>query len=222
MSVFLTSKSQSRMDTFGVQLRYDQEAAGCMELSGAAKATVNGVAADLSRGGTWSNFPLNSGTHCDPPFFTFPADAVGDGETTLTLEDGDAAIAVVTQNLGSPAAVTMTPPADGHLRPGSTVGLTWAPASDDVSQMEGTMFGPLPMATATHVETIAPGSFQQGFTIPLDMPPGQALLQFSGRRAPQVLRCEGVETCDLGYFLEPDQSSAEAVRAAEVQIQIEP
>src|SRR5439155_24686249 len=98
--------------------------------SGAAKATVNGVAADLSRGGSFSNFPINSGTHCDPPFFTFPVDAVGDGETTLTLEDGNAAMTVVAQGLGSTPAVTMTAPADGHLRPGSTVVLAWAPASD--------------------------------------------------------------------------------------------
>ena len=223
-----TSISQQRMDAFQIVLAYDQSG-GCMSLSGDAKATVNGQAAPvIEHGGDVGALrllapgPSPSGPQCFRPSFSFPPSMVGSEETELVLEDGDARVTAVLRNLGATPAVTMTPPADGHIRPGSKLTFTWAPASDEVSQMIGWLISPIPVGSATTFRDIEATAFQQGYTIPADAPPGPALLQFGGSRRPELLRCEGVDQCDLSYFLTTDESALPVLQAVSVQITIEP
>jgi hypothetical protein len=222
-----TSTSQQQMDAFQVGLAYDQSG-GCMSLSGGAKAKVNGQDATvLERGGDVGALRFlapgdSSGPQCFRPSFTFPPSMAGSEETEIVLEDGDARVTAVLRNLGATPAVTMTPPPDGHIRRGTTLRLTWTPASDDASQMTGSLIAPIPVGNATTFQAINGAAFQQGYTIPSDAPLGPALIQFSGMRTPEVLRCEGVDECHLGYFLETGMPALDPLRAAEVQINIEP
>jgi hypothetical protein len=220
------SLSLRQDDAFHFVLDHSKED-GCLVLSSSARATVNGADAPVFFRGelvteTIPIFSDDPGTDCHLPSFIIPVDSAQDEETTIALEDGDTRFAAVVRNLGATPTVTVTPPANGRVRAGSTLSLSWTPASDDISHMNGWLFPQPPPGTATQAKEIDATAFQQGYTIPAEAPPGPALLQFSGTRTPEVIRCEGVTRCDLSYSLTTIGTALAPLRAAEVQINIEP
>ena len=118
-------------------------------------------------------------------------------------EDGATRIAATFQNLGRQRVLAITPPADGRIRPGSVVGLSYSPATDDLSATEWQL-QTTPSPPLTRRDDIQPVRRQGpnfGFTIPTGAAPGNAaLLSGIGSRRAGVSSCEGAVECrtDLG------------------------
>ena len=221
--------ASSAPEGFSFVFEYDGNA-GCLELSGWARATANGTDASEFSRGKFKGFQVPS---CDLPSFVFPLEALSE-ETTIVLEDEGHRVTVVVRNLAHPLSLTVTPPPDGHIRAGSTVGLSWAPSTDrfQPSRFEpykGFFSGPYgeffsaPQADGTRINMkIHPKDLMSGtgqFTIPADAPPGEARIEFTGTRTPGVVRCEGVDTCAFDYSLSSNQANPFGTVVATFQIE---
>jgi hypothetical protein len=106
--------------------------------------------------------------------------------------------------MGGPLALEVTPPAGGHIRAGSTVGLRWSPATDDLSGVQGNFVsasdpGQDPVNTVFDLAAFVDAQGQ--LTLPSNTQTGEAIIHVRGRRVPRVTRCEAGGTCDLSYDL---------------------
>lgn len=193
---------------------------GCIAFSGSARATVNGAEVPFVPPPQESPGPFLPA--CMFPAFRFPLELVNQQDTTIALEDGPDRSAVVIRDLMGPLALTVTPPAGGVIRAGSTIGLDWSPAGDDLSQLSGTFTSAARMDNTRSTATLAMSTFQGGhapFTVPADAPTGTASIEFTNRRQPQVVSCEGASSCDAGYPLFPGQPNPFGAVSATLQIE---
>ena len=190
----------------------------CVPLDPAAHGTIDGERApQWFAGRERTDFRVLAGwqTWCDVPSFHIPVASADKDEVTLAFEDGTTRIATTILGLGRAQSLTVTPPADGHIRPGSTIRLDYAPATDDLSTTSWTLQGPdhLP-GTAIDI------SQRQGssvfYTIPASHPAGPVSVLIYGGRTPAVAACEGAVECDaiLAVYPFPDQPVFRQVSAS--------
>jgi hypothetical protein len=175
---------------------------GCLVLSGSATATVNGEAA-----GEFFRGHLDSGgflLSCSWPTITIPAGVADAPETTIAFEDGDARVSASLLDFGTPLSVTLVPPADGHIRAGSTVGVRWTPASESLRNQSWAVDIGARQDGSRIIAMIDTTSLQGGqgsFVVPTSAQPGQTALMISGARTPEVATCDGFASCDGSYSL---------------------
>lgn len=214
------------LNVFRIRLLSDP-AAGCVILSGDVRGTVNGGdAGEVFRGAREPRISLSGHPPCLPPSFEVPLSVADAPEVTVAFEDGEDRIAATYRSLGTTPSVTVTPPADGHLRVGSTMGLSWEPATDDLSEQVWTLFPDIPgggeRAINIPPETL-PGGHGE-LAIPADFPTGPAYIQVRGHRKPAVSSCEGTVpvTCDSWYYMGGVDNAPQVFGMIRVDLQIEP
>jgi len=179
---------------------YAGDESHCELFSEDVKVTVNGApVTDIQRGSIAQSWIF--GDHCNRPQVHVPVELVGDPELHVVIEDRGGSVGVTVMNLTVLPTVTVTPDATGHIRAGSTVGLHYSPASDDLSQMTVSL-----RSTGTdnwYVNNLPFSTLFQGadgsITIPADMPAGSADFVFGGERLPQIVGCDTVSRCVVDY-----------------------
>jgi hypothetical protein len=200
----------------GVQLLYRSE---CVTLDSTVTGTIDGAPAPKwSAGGEQGSCTfLSCGTSCNFPSFHIPLESADADQVTIAFEDGTTRIAATFLNLGRAPSITVTPPEDGHIRPGSTIGLTYAPSTDDLSQSHWILEG-----LASHQVDL---SQRQGasiqYTIPTTQPAGPATISDLLGRRPGVAACEGAISCSAGIAVGPGNEQPE-LKQASVTFTIEP
>ena len=150
-----------------------------------------------------------------------PAHArVGDPELHIVIEDQGGSVGVTVMNLTVLPKVTVTPDPTGHIRAGSTVGLHYSPASDDLGQMTVSL-----RSTGTddwYVNNLTFSTLFQGadgsITIPAGMPAGSVDFLFAGERLPQIVGCDTVSKCVVDYPWGSGRVPMELVIARELEI----
>jgi hypothetical protein len=137
---------------------------------------------------------------------------------TVAFEDSSAEISATFLNLGRPAAIAITPPADGHIHPGSTITLTRSPATDDLSNDTWVLDGPEP--TTIDFSQSQGGTLQ--FTIPASQPTGPAIIRGSIFRNPGVSACVGATACSASWAPLPFPDAPAVFQLPFVNFTVEP
>jgi hypothetical protein len=199
-----------------LQLSYQSE---CVTLDSSVIGTIDGERAPklFAGGGHRSCEFLSCGTSCDFPTFHIPLEAARGDQVTVAYEDGTTRLAATFLNLSHVSSLTVTPPADGHIRAGSTIALTYAPVTDDLSQSQWALEG----RNAPHVDLSQRQGATIPYTIPANQPAGPATLTDLTGRRPGVMSCEGAVTCSAGINAGPGSDQPEFQKAS-VTFEIEP
>jgi hypothetical protein len=167
--------------------------------------------------GARGSTPWGFRTSCEFPSFHIPLEAADGDQVTVAFDDGTTRIAATFLNLSRAPSLTVTPPADGHIRPGSTIGLTYAPATDDLSQSQWILEG----LNSHQVDLSQRQGASVQYTIPADQPVGPATIADSLGRRPGVAACEGAISCSAGILVGPFNTQPE-LDLASVTFTIEP
>lgn len=193
----------------------------CIPLDGAVRGTINDqpapkwFAGEVREGHSILYGQVNG---CVYPSFHLPLQAADADQVTVAFEDGPDRLSATFLNLGRAPSLTVTPPQDGHIRPGSTISLTYAPATDDLSRARWTLSGPTP----TNVDLGQRQGATVQFTIPAGQPAGSATISASDPRTPGVASCEGASECSAAINWLPFPEAAAVFQPVSVTFTVEP